>query len=481
MKILIIATSLDLSPDLALRMKNEGNAVIVAEKHLTKFLEGTIDRVPFEDRFKYFKKVDFVYYYDGGFGDEPIETRKIVPTLGGSKIIDKMEFDRPYGSKLAEACGLKVPEIHDITSFDGARQFIKDNPKRWVMKQQGKLDAIKGLNFVAKMDDSKDLLDHLDWIESKWVDGLEFNFILQEFIEGHELAVGAYWNGKEFMKDEDGDEVCEENWEHKALFPGDLGTSTGEQFTIMRYRKAKESKLFKETLDKCRDVLFKSEFIGNVDINCKINESGAYFLEWTNRVGNPAQSAQIGIQKTLWGEFLKSVAEGKQIGLRYNPGFCIVTWVYTSPFPHETWKKFEDLIIKSFEGKKDNDSMVELMNFKLHNSEDIVVNFKEKLTKEELNHIHMDGVKYSNGKLVLANPHGYVLTVTAVEDDVYEASRKLEELCRKLVVPKIFWRNDFGAHYFDSKEDLTEWGYLDPIDVDKKIKDIKKELNKLLA
>jgi phosphoribosylamine-glycine ligase len=242
--------------------------------------------------------------------------------------------------------------------------------------------------------------------------------------------------------------------EHKALMAGDMGISTGETFTLMKYMKAKDCKLFQETLGKLTDILKKIDFVGDADANCIIDEKGAHFLEFTMRFGSPATSSQIAIHKTKWGEFLKACADKKDISFEYDPRWCIVAWLFTPPFPHSVGN------LKVNENPKNKDEMKDLLEHRLSNTEDLVVDFKEKLTPEELNNVHLEYVYYKDGQIRLANSSGYVFTITGQGDTPKEAGEATAKLLKKILVPKGFYRNDFTSHYDRSKKDLIKWGYL---------------------
>ncbi len=461
MKVLYITTEF-LAPDTLLRIKNEGNDTYLAIKDEVDTLKGTIKRIPFESRFEFIKKLgkEDLIIYDDKFQGEPSRIRKAgYSVIGGDKKTDRLELDRIFANQVAETCGMLVPKVHAVQSLKEAKSFLQKEKGKWVLKQQGKLDGIKGLNYVSKMDNSEDLIAYLDWLENRWLNGVKQEFILQEKIEGHEFACGSYWNGHEFQKDAQGNEICEENWEHKPLMSGNLGESTEEQYTVMRYLKADDSNLFQDTLDKFRPLLKKIDYRGDFDINTIVNEKGAYFLEFTPRMGNPASSGQIAIQKTPWGEFLKSVADGKQVAdFQYNKGYCIVSWLYTKPFPAMKLSALKKLADKFYDNNKKE--LVEAMNYKLNDSQSMPVMFKEKLTEEELKNIHFDGVMMDKG-LKVGNTDGFVLTATGMGQSVDEAAEKLEALLQKIIVPKGFYRNDFkNSNYHKSREDLTKWGYL---------------------
>ncbi len=460
-KVLII-TDEWLAPSLALTLKNEGHEVFLATKRTTNILKGTIERVPYAQRLDYAKDADLIIYEDKSNHGEANELReggKCV--IGGDKLSDKLELDRFWGNKIARMSGLQAPEMIEVESFEEIRKIIEERGGKWVLKQCGKIDEIKGLNFVAKMDNSEDMLDFLPIMEKNWIEGVEKDFVMQQKIEGHEMACGSFWNGKEFMKDNDGDELCYENWEHKSLFPGNLGESTGEQYTVIQAKKAKESKLFSETLDKCRKILKTIDYRGYFDVNTIVTEKGSHFLEFTPRMGVPFTSGLLEIHKSSWFDFLYSIADGKEMEkFEYDDKFCIVSWLYTKPFPFVNSSKMTQ-VYEEAEAPEGMDEIADVMSFRMSNSEDIIVNFKKDFTAEDWKHIHPDGLRFKDDKLKIANPDGYILTATATGKRPEKAGEKLCEIFRKIVVPKAFWRDDFDkSNWHKSKDDLEEWGYI---------------------
>jgi phosphoribosylamine---glycine ligase len=459
MKILYTTNEL-LCPDLVLRLKLEGNEVDVAQKEANlTILKGTLHRIPYETRLKNLKDYDLVIEDDNSGDGDAVKARELgIPAIGGDKKTHKMEMDRKFASNVAKACELLVPEVIEVKDLEDAKKIIKEKGGKFVLKQQGVLDILKGLNYVAKLDNSEDLIAHIENLQEKWTEGVEQDFVLQEKIEGYEFACSAWWNGKDWMRDKDGSVAVDENFEHKSLFPGNLGQSTGEQFTVLRYVKGQYSKLFLETIDKLKPALEQLNFRGDFDINSIVTEKGAYFLEFTPRMGVPALSGMIEIHKSKWGQFLLACAKGEQMKFEYDPRWCVVSWLYTSPFPFVNPKK------KPTESNKkitNIEKIYELMTPRLADSMGVKVLFKPDMTKDDLKHIHYDGVMYDKGALRVANHDGYVATVSEQGSTVKEAGEKVEKILRKIILPKAFWRNDFhDTNYHKAKEDLEKWGYL---------------------
>ncbi|HYA56099.1 MAG TPA: phosphoribosylglycinamide synthetase C domain-containing protein, partial [Nitrososphaerales archaeon] len=117
-----------------------------------------------------------------------------------------------------------------------------------------------------------DIIQVLEHYKANWSKKIK-EFQMQKFAEGVEIAVGAFFNGKEFIMP-----VCV-NFEHKRLFPGELGPSTGEMGTAIYYTR--NNPVFERTLLKAKDKLAASRYVGYVDINCIANAKGIWPLEWT--------------------------------------------------------------------------------------------------------------------------------------------------------------------------------------------------------
>ena len=405
-----------------------------------------------------------IVFEDCGFGDVPVMLReKGYNVIGGSSDTAKMESNRKIGGKIAEIVGIKVPKMHRVKSLKEGIQFIKDNPGRYCLKQEGEiLDSIKGLNSISKLSDGKDLIDQMEWLDNMWVSGLRQDFILQDFVEGYEVAMGAYWNGKEFMKDKDGDEICEWNMEHKKLAVGDRGTATGELFTLIRFCKAKNDKLFQETLEKLKPALLTLNYKGCVDINTIISNGEVHFLEFTNRFGSPATSGHLPLMKGKWGDFLYACSRGEQIGFEYNPDWLIVSMLVTNPFPAGNDEKIKKIIETKYEKNppKNDDDKKELLEARLTDSLNLIVQFKDKLTDEENKMINLDYVYKDGEVLKVSNSLGYSITVNGIGKTPEEAGKNVEKLLDKVILNKGFFRNDWTSHYDKSKDDLTKWGYL---------------------
>ena len=141
-----------------------------------------------------------------------------------------------------------------------------------MIKPSGKAQNEKELLFVGQEEDGKDVEQVLEHYKKKWASKIKV-FLLQKYAQGVEVAVGAFFNGNDFI------EPININFEHKRLFPNDIGPSTGEMGTVMFW--SKPNSIFEMTLLKMKEQLRASKYVGYIDINCIANSKGMFPLEFT--------------------------------------------------------------------------------------------------------------------------------------------------------------------------------------------------------
>ena len=146
---------------------------------------------------------------------------------------------------------------------------MRANPNRYVIKPSGEAQNLKGLLFVGEEEDGRDVVEVLEDYKRAWSNQIP-SFQLQKRILGVEVATGAFFNGREFVYP-----ICV-NFEHKKLFPGDIGPSTGEMGTAMFW--SEPNKVFNQTLRKMEPALAREGYVGYIDVNCIVNANGVYPL-----------------------------------------------------------------------------------------------------------------------------------------------------------------------------------------------------------
>jgi phosphoribosylamine--glycine ligase len=219
------------------------------------------------------------------------------------------------------------------------------------------------------------------------------------------------------------------NFEHKKLFPGDLGPYTGEMGTLTFL--SRPNVLFNSTLLKMKEDLAKSGYVGYVDINCIANAKGIFPLEFTCRFGYPIISIQLeGILSNV-GETLYRMARGENFEIKTKKGFQLGVVVAVPPFPFDDPKEafiYRDLSIL----------------FKKPNHEGL----------------HLGDVKFLNDVWTIAGDSGYVLVVTGSGNTVEEARKQTYSRVKNIMILNMLYRTDIGARWYSDSDKLHTEGYL---------------------
>lgn len=159
--------------------------------------------------------------------------------VGGTPYTDRLEDDRTFGQEELKKFGISIIPYQEFTDFDKAIEYVKANPAKYVIKPSGEAQNVKRLLFVGQEDDGKDIIQMMEAYKKVWSKRIKI-FQLQKRVTGVEVAVGAFFNGKEFI------EPININFEHKKLFPGNIGPSTGEMGNSMFW--SDPNRLFNNTL-----------------------------------------------------------------------------------------------------------------------------------------------------------------------------------------------------------------------------------------
>ncbi len=410
------------SGDLAWQIKKEGHEVKIYLKETTDAYEGFLEKV--EDWKLYMDWADIIVFDHTGFGYQADNLRKAGKiVVGGSIYSDKLEEDREFGQAEMKRVGMLTLPHWDFYDYDIALKFIEENPGRYVYKPSGSVSSDwKGVLFLGKEEDGKDLHEIL--AHNKIVLGKKIKqFQLQKFASGVEVACGAFFNGTDFVT------PINVNFEHKRLFPGELGPPTGEMGTSMFW--CEPNNFFRMTLEKMRDDLRQSGYVGYIDINCIANGRGIYPLEFTCRFGYPFISIQMEGVISEWGDFLYTIANHQSYELRAKKGFQIGVVIATPPFPY------------------DDKSEVDIYK-------DSSILFK----KPNVEGVHLGDVKLVDGDWKIAGISGYDLVVTGSGTTMEEARKQAYSRIDNIMLQNMFYRTDIGASWAEDSDKLQTWGYL---------------------
>lgn len=410
---------------MAWKVLREGHEVrvYVKAKDDADVYDGILEKVSSWEEHKDW--ADVIVFDDVGFGDAAAKLRKAGKlVVGGTPHTDMLEMDREFGQQEMRRLGMQVLPHWDFESFDTCIEFLKANPGRYVWKPSGNTPSnMKGILFLGTEDDGRDIIEVLERNKTAWAKKIK-GFQVQKFVAGVEIAVGAFFNGTDFIY------PINVNLEHKKLFPGDIGPYTGEMGTLMYW--SSPNTIFNLTLAKMKDDLQKSGYVGYVDINCIANGRGVYPLEFTCRFGYPTIQIQMEGIQTPMGEFLYKLANHESFEIKTKKGFQIGACLAVPPFPYHDKDQAEVYRDLSIIFRKPN----------------------------SLDGFHLGDVKYVDGDWRVAGNSGYVSVVSGAGTTVAEARAQMYSRINNVNLQNMFYRKDIGLRWEADSDRLQTWGYL---------------------
>jgi phosphoribosylamine--glycine ligase len=342
-----------------------------------------------------------------------------VPMIGGNSEAAQLELDRLAGMAAFRRAGIAVPPFRQCRTLDEAIRTVEERGEGFAAKPCGSVGD-KSLSFVGKS------AEETLWRLRRWKkEGKRFpcGLMLQELVRGVEFAVGAWFGPHGFAPG------WEENFETKRMAAGDLGPNTGEMGTVMRL--VTRSKLADEVLKPLEAQLERLGWVGNVDVNCIVDEDGTPWpLEFTMRCGWPSTSIELALHDGDPIEFLAGVAMGKPPKTRRLDEIVVGIVLALPPYPfgHE---KAPEVVGVPIWG----------------------------ITDGILDDLHFADVMAGSGT-DFATAGSYVLVATGTGSSVSHSRNQALRVLNRLKIPASpFWRIDIGNRLRGQLEALQRHGF----------------------
>jgi len=346
--------------------------------------------------------------------------------VGGSAFGDRLEQERDFAQHVLSELGLRTLPTHRFHAFEDAIAFVRDRRQRFVLKFNGAGFACSR-NYVGMCEDGRDLVAALRHQARCWTAPEAPDFVLMEFADGVEVGCGAYFDGEKFLRPYNLD------WEHKRLFPGDLGELTGEMGTLCTHRGA--DRLFDATLGRLAPRLRAARHHGYVNLNTIVNERGVWPLELTCRFGYPGFTVLGALLDEPWDRVLSKVAGIERAGsIAVHDGWSVGVVLTVPPFPYTDG--YERL------------------------SRGMPISIPA-LDDARRAHLWYGEMALEDEELVTAGLIGYVMVVTGRGGTVEAAQRDAYALAREIAVPNVRYRIDIGERFLrEDGERLRRLGWL---------------------
>jgi phosphoribosylamine--glycine ligase len=362
---------------------------------------------------------DVIIFDDVGWGKEAEALRrKGKHVIGGTVYTDRLELDREFGQKELELRDIRTLREHEFSTIDEVVNFIRAHPKRYVLKPCAIHDM--DATIVGELPDGSDLIELIGVHSEIWRKKRIKGFFLQEFVKGIEVAVCGTFDGKDFVY------PIEVSFEHKRLFTGDLGPMTWEMGTLNYL--SDPNKLFEMTVKKFMVKLREVGYVGEIDLNCIVNERGAFPLEFTCRYGFPETAILFEGNGSSSSDYLYQLATGTLKSRKADGGYNVGIVVCIPPFPYNDWKetlKYDGILIK------------------FRSAKGVYVASAEK-----------------RGKLLFTNMCSCPLIVAAKAGSVQAARAEAYRRVKNVHIENMYYRLDIASKWEKESKLLRKWGYI---------------------
>ena len=354
--------------------------------------------------------------------------RRGVAVFAPSVEAASLEIDRGKGMEFLKKHGIDIPEYQEFKSLKEAEAFVWKNERRFVFKTLGDEDD-KSLSYCSKS--PADMIARLQrWQKLKM--NPKGSVMLQEFIEGQEFAVSQWMGKKGFIG------LPNENFEHKKLLSGNAGPNCGEAGTVMKY--VNDSKLAKEVLAPLEESLVKMGHLGDIDVNCIIDDKGkAWPLEFTMRPGWPAFNIMLNEHRGDPVEWMLAACEGldtMDCSLDHAVGIVLAQ----PDYPYSKLTKAETDGIPMYGITPKNQKYVQPQAIKVQKMPD------------------MEGEKVVERDL-WASTGDYLAVVTGTGKTVSQAAERAYATVKEISVADLMYRDDVGEGLEKDIPKIQKHGY----------------------
>jgi phosphoribosylamine-glycine ligase len=201
-----------------------------------------------------------------------------------------------------------------------------------------------------------------------------------------------------------------------------------------------EEKMSKDLLDPIEKDMLKLGHLGDMDLNCIIDEKGkAWPLEFTNRPGWPAFNMMLAQHKGDPIQWMADSLEGKNtLQVSYETGVCIV--MTQPPFPYTNTDLEKTSGVPIYGVTKTNQRYIMPQGVKMATLVDDV-----------------DGKPVE--RQMWATAGEYIAVITALGPNVKKAAERAYKTVDELSVPDMLIRSHVGDDMEEKLEKLHKMGY----------------------
>ncbi len=331
---------------------------------------------------------------------------KGIPCFGPRANAAIIEGSKVFSKNLMKKYSIPTARYEVFDDMQKALDYLEEAPIPTVIKADG-LALGKGVIIAMTRDEAKTAVRSM--MEDKIFGASGNNIVIEEFLEGPEVSVLAFTDGKTVVP-------MVSSMDHKRAKDGDEGLNTGGMGTV-----APNPYYTKSVADECMEKIFLPTinamnaegrtFKGCLYFGLMITKDGPKVIEYNCRFGDPETQVVLPLLQSDLFEIMQAVAAEKlsecEVLFSDKSACCVIMASDGYPQKYET----------GFE---------------------MTIPSDEELDAE----VFVAGAKLSDGKLLTAG--GRVLGVTAKADTLKEAIDKAYSAVSKISFENAYWRKDIG-------------------------------------
>ena len=332
-------------------------------------------------------------------------TEKGIPCFGPAANAAIIEGSKVFSKNLMKKYGIPTAEYEVFDNCEKALEYLETAPIPTVIKADG-LALGKGVIIAETRDAAKQAVGEM--MQDKKFGKSGDNIVIEEFLEGPEVSVLAFTDGKTVAP-------MISSMDHKRAGDNDTGLNTGGMGTIAPNPYYTEGianecmeKIFLPTIDAMNKE--GRTFKGCLYFGLMLTKNGPKVIEYNCRFGDPETQVVLPLLESDLLTVMKATTDGTldktEVKFSKRSACCVI--VASNGYP------------QSYES-----------------------GFEMEIPADVADSVYVAGAKIEGGKLVTAG--GRVLGVTAVEDTLESAIKSAYAKTEKVKFENAYYRHDIGG------------------------------------
>ena len=336
-----------------------------------------------------------------------------IPCFGPSKEAAIIEGSKVFSKNLMKKYGIPTATYEVFSDAESALEYVKTCKIPTVIKADG-LALGKGVIIALTRDEAIEAVSSI--MTDKKFGASGDNIVIEEFLEGPEVSVLAFTDGKVVKP-------MVSSMDHKRALDGDKGLNTGGMGTIAPnpyYTSAIASecmeKIFLPTIEAMKSE--GREFKGCLYFGLMITKDGPKVIEYNCRFGDPETQVVLPLLESDLFEIMKATTNGtlENCEVKFSDKYACCVIMASKGYPEKYENGFE-------------------------------MDIPEEISKD----VYVAGAKYEDGKIYSAG--GRVLGVTDVSTSLASAIDGAYKKVEMIKFDNAFYRHDIGARALMATEE----------------------------